>query len=130
MVRKITLFVFIVLLSHTSLFAQNSKSGDSINRVDDNNMKQGHWIITNEEKKYPNFRPNQIVEEGKFTDSKRDGKWIFYYPNDKVKEILTYNNNRPNGYAVFYYANGNIKEEGLWKNNRWVGEYKFYYENN
>jgi antitoxin component YwqK of YwqJK toxin-antitoxin module len=129
MIRKVTLFVFIVLLSHFSLFAQNSKSGDSINRVDDNNMKQGHWIITNEEKKYPNFRPNQIVEEGKFTDSKRDGKWIFYYPNDKVKEILTYNNNRPNGYAVFYYANGNIKEEGLWKNNRWVGEYKYYYEN-
>ena len=51
-----------------------------------------HWIITNEEKKYPNFRPNQIVEEGKFTDSKRDGKWIFYYPNGKIEQIAYYNN--------------------------------------
>lgn len=129
MMRKSTLFVLLVLMISTIVNSQNSKSGDSINRMDENNMKQGHWVITNEEKKYPNFRPNQIVEEGKFIDSKKDGKWIFYYPSEKVKEILTYNNNRPNGYAVFYYANGNIKEEGMWKNNKWVGEYKYYYEN-
>ena len=85
MIRKITLFVFIVLLSHTSLFAQNSKSGDSINRVDDNNMKQGHWIITNEEKKYPNTiieRLNKLHEaKDEYTDkiSKIDRpKYITY----------------------------------------------------
>lgn len=102
---------------------------DTLNHVDENNMKQGHWVYTNKIKKLPNYNENQVVEEGDYSDNKKTGKWIFYYNNNKVKQVLTYLNNRPDGHAVFYYKNGNKKEEGTWKNNKWVGEYKYYYEN-
>lgn len=122
--RKINLlviFFFAALISNGQ--------GDTVNFVDNNNLKQGHWVITNEVKNLPGYAPTQVVEEGEFKDNRKYGKWYYYFSNDKVKQILTYNNNRPNGYAVFYYKNGNKREEGIWKNNRWVGEYKYYYEN-
>lgn len=125
MLLKRTYFGILLTFLALSSMAQN----DTVNLVDDNNLKQGHWVITNEEKKLPGYAPNQVVEEGRYKDNRKSGKWYFYFSNDKVKQILTYNNNRPNGYAVFYYKNGNKREEGIWKNNRWVGEYKYYYEN-
>lgn len=125
MLLKRTFFGVLIVFSAFISNAQN----DTVNVVDDNNMKQGHWVITNEVKKLPGYAPDQVVEEGRYKDNRKSGKWYFYFSNDKVKQILTYNNNRPNGYAVFYYKNGNKREEGIWKNNRWVGEYKYYYEN-
>ena len=108
------------------LFGQDSTS---TNIIDGNNLKQGHWIYYNDVKKLPDYRPNQKVEEGDYIDNRKNGNWIAYYSNDKVKHELTYQNNRPNGYAIFYHKNGNKSEEGIWKNNKWVGEYKYYYEN-
>jgi len=116
----------IILMSSSSAFATMM---DTTNRKDSNNKKQGHWVYTNQMKKLPDYRAEQIVEEGDYTDDRKTGKWIFYFNNDKVKHILTYTNNRPNGYAIFYYKNGQKKEEGTWKNNKWVGEYKYYYNN-
>lgn len=116
--------LFVALLVSTSAMAV-----DAVNKIDENNMKQGHWVFTNKMKNLPNYSENQVVEEGDFQDDKKTGKWYFYYANDKVKHILTYTNNRPDGYAVFYYSNGNKREEGTWKNNKWIGDYKYYYKN-
>ena len=102
---------------------------ESINESDDQNRKQGYWILTNQEKKLPGYKPNQKVEEGEFVNNKKEGKWIFYFNNGKPKQILYYENGTPNGEATFYYKNGNLREVGTWKNNRWVGEYKTYYRN-
>ena len=99
------------------------------NTVDENNMKQGHWVYTNKMKNLPNYKEEQVVEEGDYSDDKKTGKWFFYFNNDKVKHILTYKDNRPDGFAVFYYKNGNKREEGTWKNNKWIGYYKYYYKN-
>lgn len=104
-------------------------ANDKVNIVDDNNMKQGHWVYTNKDKNLPNYNNDQVVEEGDYDNDKKTGKWLFYFNNDKVKHVLTYTNNRPNGYAVFYYKNGKKREEGTWKNNKWVGDYKYYYKN-
>jgi antitoxin component YwqK of YwqJK toxin-antitoxin module len=120
---KLTLLI--LLLS----FGIKTYSQDSTNRVDGNNLKQGHWIYYNDVKKLPDYRPDQKVEEGDYVDNRKNGTWVTYYSNDKVKHELTYQNNRPNGFATFYYKNGNKSEEGIWKNNKWVGEYKYYYEN-
>ncbi len=109
--------------------SENSFALDSLNRIDENNLKQGRWVYTNKTRKLPSYGENQIVEEGTYINDKKIGKWLYYYNNDKVKHILTYSDNRPDGYAVFYYKNGNKREEGIWKNNKWIGEYKFYYSN-
>jgi antitoxin component YwqK of YwqJK toxin-antitoxin module len=102
---------------------------DTVNFIDAANLKQGHWIIFNKIKKLPNCPDDAKVEEGKYADSKKIGLWQQFFCNGKVKNELTYNNNRPSGYAKFYYENGKISEEGNWENNRWVGNYKYYYEN-
>lgn len=123
--RKILIYV-IFIASSSSVFAF---ALDTINKVDKNNMKQGHWVYTNQLKKLPNYSKDQVIEEGDYADNSKTGKWFFYYNNDKVKHVVTYLNNRPNGYAIFYYRNGSKKEEGIWKNNKWIGDYKYYYEN-
>ena len=123
--RKILIYV-IFIGSSPSVFAL---ALDTINKVDKNNMKQGHWVYTNQIKKLPNYLIDQVIEEGDYSDDSKTGKWFFYYNNDQVKHVVTYLNNRPNGYAIFYYRNGSKKEEGIWKNNKWIGDYKYYYEN-
>ena len=127
MLYKSKIGFYLVIAFH--VFYVNSFAIDTLNHVDENNMKQGHWVYTNKSKKLPNYAENQVVEEGSYRDDKKTGKWTFYYSNDKVKQILTYSNNRPNGHAVFYYKNGNKREEGTWKNNKWIGNYTYYYEN-
>jgi antitoxin component YwqK of YwqJK toxin-antitoxin module len=102
---------------------------DTVNYVDENNMKQGFWVYTNKSKKLPNYKENQVVEEGNYTNNLKTGKWVFYYNNNKIKQVLNYSNNRPSGSAVFYYKNGNKREEGTWSNNKWIGSYTYYYEN-
>lgn len=127
MLKIKTILIYVILIVGTSsVFAITI---DTINRIDNNNMKQGHWVYTNQIKKLPNYSENQIVEEGDYMDDRKTGKWYFYYNNDKIKQIVTYSNNLPNGYAIFYYKNGSKKEEGIWKNNKWVGDYKYYYKN-
>ena len=129
MIKKYSI-LFLVLLFQTA-FGQTFEmfNNDTINKTDVEGKRQGFWIIRNSMKKLPNYRDDQKVEEGKYVDSKKTGKWKEYYPNDKPKNVITFENNRPNGYAIMYHENGKISEEGMWKNNRWVGEYKLYYEN-
>jgi len=110
-------------------FNLNVLANEPVNTVDKNNMKQGHWIYTNKMKNLPNYKEEQVVEEGDYSDDMKTGKWFYYFNNDKVKHILTYKNNRPDGFAIFYYKNGNKREEGNWKNNKWIGDYKYYYKN-
>ena len=102
---------------------------DTINREDNNSLKQGKWIVTNKIKNLPDYEEDQKVEEGVYKDNKKVGKWKEYYPNKQLKNVITFENGRPNGYAIMYHDNGKVSEEGLWKNNRWIGNYKLYYEN-
>lgn len=111
------IILLVMLLSHS--FAQTK---DTINRVDENNLKQGYWIKYDETNK-------EKIEEGWFSDDKKDGIWKSFYSGGKIKSEITYVKGRPNGYSKFYYENGNVSEEGIWKGNKWVGEYKYYFEN-
>ena len=103
--------------------------GDTINVVDANGLKQGFWRIFGRMKKLPGYQPDQVVEEGNYKDSKKQGIWKRFFPNGKVKDEIEYVNNRPNGYYRTYYENGQVQEEGVWQRNRNVGQFKRYYEN-
>ena len=104
-------------------------NGDTINVVDINNMKQGHWIYFGSMKPIPGFEPESKVEEGDFKNSRKNGTWIKYYPNGNVHSEITFVNNRPNGAYKTYYENGVVEEEGVWKNNRNTGHFERHYEN-
>ncbi|MDF2437423.1 MAG: repeat variant [Bacteroidota bacterium] len=127
--RKVVL-ILLFITCKISLAQSFELSGkDTINFTDANGKKQGKWVIKNITLHKPCYADDQIVEEGKYIDSKKTGQWKEYYCNKNIKSVITYENNRPNGYAKMYHDNGKIKEEGLWKNNRWVGDYKLYYDN-
>lgn len=126
--KKFNLVLFFIICKIISAQSVGANS-DTLNQTDATGKRQGFWIIWNKLINKPDYKPEQKVEEGRYVDSKKTGKWIEYYPNNNVKSKITYVANRPNGYAVMYHENGKVKESGLWKNNRWVGEYKLYYEN-
>lgn len=103
--------------------------GDTLNMIDDNNLKQGFWKIFGKNKKLPGYEPDQVVEEGEYKNSRKQGIWKFFYSSGKVKSEIAYTNSRPNGFYKTYYENGQVEEEGTWKNNRNTGNFKRYYEN-
>lgn len=104
-------------------------NGDTINVIDENNLKQGFWRIFGKMKKLPGYEPDQVVEEGNYENSRKQGLWKNFFPNGKVKSEIAYVNSRPNGTYKTYYENGQIEEEGSWENNRNTGGFKRYHEN-
>ncbi len=122
---KITVFILFIFVWYTFIPAQKFMiyQGDTINRIDATNKKQGKWIF------FSKINRSKIIKKGSYVNSKKEGIWKSYYPNGKVKTIFPYVNNKIKGYAKIYYETGILSEEGMWKGNRWVGEYKFYHEN-
>ena len=127
--RKVVLILLFITCKIAVAQSFELSGKDTINFTDAAGKKQGKWVIKNITLHKPCYTDDQIVEEGKYIDSKKTGPWKEYYCNKNVKSVITYENNRPNGYAKMYHDNGKIKEEGMWKNNRWVGDYKLYYDN-
>ena len=121
LISAVNVFLFFIGIAQTSK--------DTINSIDSANLKQGHWVIYNKTKHFPNYSDNQIVEEGYYINDKKEGIWKRYWNNGKILAEVTYNNNIQSGYAKIYYKNGNISEEGNWENGKWSGNYKLYDEN-
>ncbi len=111
------LYILTFLLIAGSVFGQK----DTLNKTDENNLKQGYWIVTDEN--------NKKIEEGKYLNDVKTGLWKGYYTDGTLKQEITYKDNKPDGYAKFYYPSGVLSEEGIWKGNKWVGDYKYYYPN-
>jgi antitoxin component YwqK of YwqJK toxin-antitoxin module len=127
--KKITLILLFIICKVGLAQSYEMYQGDTINYIDASGKRQKHWVIFGRMKKEAQgFAADAKVEEGNYTDSKKTGVWISYFPNGKKQSEYTYENNRPFGHAVTYYENGKIQEEGTWKGTRWVGDYKLYYE--
>jgi len=108
---------------------QTDLSSDTLNFIDEANLKQGFWIFYGKDKKLAEYADDQKVEEGRYNDNRKSGIWKKYFATGTLKNEITYQNSRPNGYAKIYYENGQLKEEGIWKGNKWTGPYKMYHEN-
>lgn len=119
------IIITVFISSSISVAAQKFEihNGDTINYIDDNNLKQGFWKIFGRMKKLPDYQPDQVVEQGEYENSRKQGIWKMFYPNGKTKSEIAYVNSRPNGYYKTYYENGELEEEGEWKNNRNVGKF-------
>ncbi len=117
-------FIIIFLIITNTLFAQTFDvyKGDTINKVDANNLKQGVWVIFDN-------AGTQKLEEGTYVNNQKHGMWSTFYPNGKTKHAITYTKGSPRGKATFYYEDGSLWEEGIWEIDHWKGQYKFYYKN-
>lgn len=103
--------------------------GDTINYIDENNLKQGFWKIFGRMKKLPGYAPDQVIEQGNYKNSRKNGLWTKFFASGKTKSEIEYLNSRPNGAYKTYFPNGQVEEEGTWKNNRNTQTFKRYYEN-
>lgn len=130
-IKIIMTFLVVFLSMFNPAFSQTFQvdNVDTINIVDVNNMKQGHWIYFGSMKALPGFTPEAKVEEGEFANNRKSGIWIKYYPDGTPHSEITFANNRPNGPYKTYYKNGELEEKGIWKNNRNIQEFERHYEN-
>lgn len=123
----ILLPVFVCSISSAQSYTIDK--GDTINVIDENNLKQGFWRIFGKMKKLPGYEPDQVVEEGNYESSRKQGLWKNFFPNGKLKSEIAYVNSRPNGTYKTYFENGQVEEEGSWENNRNTGGFKRFHEN-
>lgn len=98
----------------------------SRNYVDANGKRQGHWIITGAMKRDGAYRNDEVYEKGNYVDSRKEGKWLQYYPGGSLKSEIWYVQGRPTGFCRTFYID-TLQCEGAFKSNRWTGDYKFYY---
>ena len=109
----------------------NHETGEPINLVDENNLKQGFWKVSavGSMRKSKTHQPQQVIEQGYYKNNKKQGLWTTFFPSGEVKSELEYENGRLHGTYKIYHENGQVQEEGVWKNNRNISEFKRYYEN-
>lgn len=61
-------------------------------------------------------------------DGSKNGKWIEYYPDKKVKSQGNYKNDLKDGLWSFYFDNGKIQQQGNYSNGRMTGNWKWYFK--
>jgi antitoxin component YwqK of YwqJK toxin-antitoxin module len=114
---KIILIIYFVLLM-PALFSQTN---DTINKIDKNGMKQGHWI-----KKYPN---GHIQYNGYFKDNNPAGIFKRYFENDTINSILVFSSDGKEAMASLYHPNGFMASSGKFINQLKEGKWKFFSSN-
>lgn len=90
--------------------------------IDIHNFKIGKWVVRGHYKKHTCFKPDQVIEKGYYLNNRKEGEWIEYYCNGKMRNKLTYKNNILEGPATLYDTDGSVLKEGAFQNNKWVNQ--------
>jgi len=108
-------FLLILLSFVTSQigFGQNTINGDS--------TQNGSFSIYNE-KDFP-------VIIGQFKDGKRDGRWLMYWENGNLRNVINYNSGIINGFYSSFYESGIIESKGEYLNGKENGNWSYFHEN-
>ncbi len=118
----------LVLLVQTAV-AQAHAGRDTLNILDAQGRKQGWWQVTAPKVEKPDYDAGQLIEEGRYADSRRTGRWTRYWPNGKVMSEITYEAGRPKGRYAIYYPTGKLEEQGTWDMDRNTGTFKRWHPN-
>jgi antitoxin component YwqK of YwqJK toxin-antitoxin module len=115
--KKLFLLFFIssFLLSKSSLAQLKSfilsPKGDTINKVDKKNLKQGKWVLRTEELRgEPGFE-----EEGIFKDNLKEGIWRKYNLQGDPIGFETYLHGGKDGLQQYYSPLGELIREESWR---------------
>ena len=63
-----------------------------------------------------------LINEVCYENDVLHGEWKEYYPNEKIKYIVSYNYGLKDSFEIWYYDNGNIKSKSLFKNGKKEGK--------
>jgi len=116
-------------LSDSALAAINYiVDGDSINVLDADCLKQGHWILLHHIKYTFPDQEDPKAEEGVYKNNLQHGIWRKYRESGFLESEITYRMGIEHGYAKMYYENGGLREEGFHKDGTKDGEWTYYDE--
>lgn len=109
------LFLFLLCGSNTGFsqwkdFTLTTK-GDTVNRIDARNMKQGKWIIRVEE----NMGEPGFQEEGVFHNDQKEGEWKLYSLMGDPIGLEKYVYGQKSGIQHYFDIRGNLTREESWK---------------
>ncbi|XOV68644.1 MAG: toxin-antitoxin system YwqK family antitoxin [Fluviicola sp.] len=106
-----SLLLLIILCFCTgALLAQK----ESINQIDANGRKQGHWIYYGKDRPEMGYPDDGKIEEGTYIDNRKEGIWTKYYNDGKTPKLRgEYQNNRPTGKYWKFDPDGAVLEEGV-----------------
>ena len=124
-----TLVIIASFALNTSAQTFELNGTDTINKIDVNRKRQGYWMIKAKLPKFRDYPVGNLIEEGKYVNSRKEGLWKKYFPSTKLKSEITYKGSRPFGKYILYYENGNIEESGNWERTKNTGDFKRYHEN-
>ena len=108
--------LFIALLFSTTAFSQwkdfrLNSSGDTLNRLDHNNVKHGEWVVRHEALRgEPGYE-----EEGVFIKDRKEGEWRLFNLMGDLIGIEHYKWGLKDGVAQYFAANGALRAEQGWK---------------
>src|SRR5689334_7059619 len=108
-------FLFACLLICAPSMAQTKSfiigvKGDTLNRIDANNLKQGRWV-----EHVPELRGEPgYEEEGIYIDGKKNGMWRRYSLMGDLLAIENYRFGYKNGKCTYFSIYGILREES-WK---------------
>lgn len=110
-------FLLISLLISTASFAQLkdyrliNDGKDTVNRIDDQNRKQGEWIVRVESLRgEPGYE-----EEGVFENNRKEGEWRIFNLMGDLIGIEQYRWGNKDGLAQYFDINGQLRMEQTWK---------------
>jgi len=93
---------------------------DTINSMDAQGKKQGHWVKKDKEGKK--------IYDGQFTNDIPYGTFKYYYPEGELKAISVLSDNGKRSWTITYFKNGKMMAEGLYINEKRDSIWKFYSE--
>lgn len=96
-------------------------SGDTINRIDAQDMAQGNWTHT--------FTDGTFMCSGYYKDGRKDGYWEKRYPNGAIRYRINLKNGYLHGPCSFYYPNGVLREAGTFRVGLGHGSFRKYASN-
>jgi len=109
-------FFFLIVLCTFRGYSQAGSfiigvKGDTLNRVDSRNMKQGKWVIrTDEVRGEPGFE-----EEGEFKNNRKEGTWRIYSLQGDLTGLEFYRWGNKDGNCQYFNSSGALIREESWR---------------
>jgi hypothetical protein len=110
-------FVFLLfLLISCTVFSQPGSfvigvKGDTLNKVDMKNMKQGKWVERRDEIR---GEPGD-EQEGEYKNNRREGTWRIYSLQGDLTALEYYKWGNKDGVCQYFNASGSLVREESWK---------------
>ena len=85
--------------------------GDTLNRTDAKNLKQGKWVVhVDEVRGEPGYE-----EEGEYKNSRKEGIWRIYYLEGDLSGLEFYHWGNKDGNCQYFNHSGSLVREESWR---------------